>query len=129
MTIIEVLFAVVILSGVMLALSRFGQAFTRATRDASVLGIASDLATARLEVIRAYPFYDSLAVFAVTETVANGYPSLAGYTGYSRTTAVSAARQITVGARVISEYRTVTVTVTAPALASKVTKSLDIAKP
>lgn len=129
MTIIEVLFAIVILSGVMLALSRFGQAFTRATRDASVLGIASDLATSRLEVIRAYPFYDSLAAFAVTEAGPSAYPSMEGYEGYSRVTTVSAARQTKVGTRVTSEYKTVTVTVTAPALASMVTKSVDIAKP
>lgn len=128
MTIIEVLFAVVILSGVMLALARFGQAFTRATRDAAILGIASDLATARLEVIKAYPFYDSLAVFAGTESGAAAYPSMAGYQDFSRTTIVSAARRTTSGALVLMEYKTVTVTVTAPALASTVSKSLDIAR-
>lgn len=129
MTLIEVLFAVVIMSGVMLALSRFGQAFTRATRDAAALGIASDLATARLEVIRAYPHYDSLSNFAGTEVDTTAYPSLSGYAEYTRTTAVSAARQTKVGARVIMEYKTVTVRVTAPALASAVSKSVDIAKP
>lgn len=129
MTLIEVLFAVVILSGVMLALSRFGQAFTRATRDAAALGIASDLATARLEVIRAYPHYDSLSVFAGTEADSTAYPSMSGYDGFTRQTTVSAARQTTSGTRVITEYKTVTVTVTAPTLTSPVSKSLDIAAP
>jgi len=128
MTIIEVMFAVVIMSGVMLALSRFGQAFTRATRDASTLGIASDLAVARIEAIRAYPYYDSLANFVGTETSANGYPSMAGFDGFTRQTTV-ASRQTLSGARVIAEYATITVTVTAPTLASAVTKSVDIARP
>lgn len=129
MTLIEVLFAVVILSGVMLALSRFGQAFTRATRDAAALGIASDLATARLEVIRAYPHYDSLSAFAGTEADSTAYPSMSGYVGYTRQTTVSAAQQTKSGTRVITEYKTVTVTVTAPTLTAAVSKSLDIAAP
>ena len=129
MTIIEVLFAVVIMSGVMLALSRFGQAFTKATRDSAAVGIASDLATARLESIRALPVYDSLNVFAVTETGASAYPSMAGYEDYTRVTTVSAARQTKVGSRVTMEYKTVTVTVNAPTLSAPVSKSVDIAKP
>ena len=60
MTIIEVLFAVVILSGVMLALSRFGQGFARANRNAAYLTTASDLATARLEAARAHGNYATL---------------------------------------------------------------------
>lgn len=128
MTIIEVMFAVVIMSGVMLALSRFGQAFTRATREAAVVGIASDLATARLEVIRAYPSYDSLGTFVETETDSTSYPAMPE-TGFTRSTAV-ATRQTKAGARVIMEYKTVTVTVRATTPDSTVvTKSLDIAKP
>lgn len=129
MTIIEVMFAVVILSGVMLALSRFGQAFTRATREAATVGIASDLATARLEVIRAYPTYDSLGTFVETETDSTAYPSMDGFSGYTRSTAV-ATRQTKVGARLIVEYKTVTVTVRSNNSDSTVvTKTVDIAKP
>jgi prepilin-type N-terminal cleavage/methylation domain-containing protein len=128
MTLIEVMFAVVILSGVMLALTQFGQAFTRATRDAATLGIASDLATARLEAIRAYPVYDSLSRFAGTETAGTAYPSMAGFDGFTRQTAV-ATRQTTVSGRLITEYKTVTVTVTSPTLSAPVAKSVDIPKP
>lgn len=128
MTLIEVMFAIVILSGVMLALTQFGQAFTRATRDAATLGLASDLATARLEVIRAYPHYDSLSKFVATETSVSGYPAMTGYDGFTRQTAV-ATRQTTVSGRLITEYKTVTVTVNSSTLSAPVTKSLDIAKP
>jgi prepilin-type N-terminal cleavage/methylation domain-containing protein len=128
MTIIEVMFAVVIMSGVMLALSRFGSAFSQATREAAVVGIASDLATARLEVIRAFPNYDSLSKFVQTETNGAAYPPMPS-TGFSRATEV-ATRQTKSGARVILEYKTVTVTVRSTGADSTiVTKSVDIAKP
>lgn len=130
MTIIEVMFAVVILSGVMLALARFGQAFTRATREAATVGIASDLATARLEVIRAYPLYDSLGIFVQTEqNDSTAYPPMSGFSGFTRSTAV-ATRQTKVGSRLTVEYKTVTVTVQSTnADSTVVTKSVDIAKP
>lgn len=127
MTLIEVLFAVVILSGVMLALSRFGQEFTRATRNASTLGIASDLAAARLEVIRAYPAYDSLeTVFAGTESEADADPPLAGYAWYTRTTSFRT-NVVVVSGDTVAEFKTATVTVSSALLKAPVAKSADIA--
>lgn len=124
MTIIEVLFAIVILSGVMLALSRFGQGFQRATRNAANLAVASDLATARLEVVRAHPDYASLvATFnGTTETSAStdANPPMFGYDGFSRETKVSATSTDS------TEFVTVTVTVTAPVLTRPMRKSLVI---
>lgn len=121
MTIIEVMFAIVILAGVMLALSRFGQGFTRATRTAATLSLASDLAMARLEVIRAHPVYAQLDGFAATEVGgdAGAYPSMAGYEGFTRTTTVSHSAD--------PDFRTVTVTVTSPRLPSPVAKTAVIA--
>lgn len=127
MTLIEVMFAVVILSGVMLALSRFGQEFTRATRNSANLGIASDLATARLEVIRAFPTYDSLEiVFAGTESDVNADPSLEGFENFTRTTAFRSTITV-VSSDTVANYKTVTVTVTSPLLKAAVAKSVDIA--
>lgn len=127
MTLIEVMFAVVILSGVMLALSQFGQEFTRATRNSANLGIASDLATARLEVIRAFPVYDSLEiVFAGTETDVNADPSLEGFENFTRTTSFRSTITV-VSSDTVANYKTVTVTVTSPLLKSAVAKSVDIA--
>ncbi len=124
MTIIEVLFAVVILSGVMLALSRFGQGFARANRNAAYLTIASDLATARLEAARAHGNYATLvSTFnGVTETsaTANANPSMSGYAGYTRSTAATATLTDS------TEYVTVTVRVTSANLTSPVTKTVVI---
>lgn len=123
MTIIEVLFAIVILSGVMLGLSRFGQGFTRATRNAANLAIASDLASARIEVIRAHPEYASLvATFDGTTETSTGLanPSMQGYDGFTRQTQVSATSTDS------TEYVAVTVTVTAAVLSRPLRKSLVI---
>ncbi|MFN0098130.1 MAG: Tfp pilus assembly protein FimT/FimU [Gemmatimonadaceae bacterium] len=125
MTIIEVMFAIVILSGVMLAMSRFGQSFTRAARNAANLAVASDLATARIEAIRGHTVYATLvstydaAVETAADTTAN--PSMTGHAGYTRTTRVVQTSNASI------DYTAVTVTVTADVLAQPVTKTAIIA--
>jgi prepilin-type N-terminal cleavage/methylation domain-containing protein len=124
MTIIEVLFAIVILSGVMLSLSRFGQSFTRAARNAANLAIASDLATARLEIIRGHGDYGTIVTTygGASETSGGAAnPSMTGYDGYTRTTAAVRTQTDT------TDFVTVTVTVTASVLTSPVAKTLVIA--
>ncbi len=125
MTIIEVLFAVVIMSGVMLALSRFGQGFARASRNSAYLTVASDLATSRLEAVRAHGNYGTIvSTFnAKTETSSDSTanPSMSGYDGYTRTTAAVATVTDS------TDYITVTVTVSSPSLAAPVSKTVVIA--
>ncbi len=125
MTIIEVLFAIVILAGVMLAMSRFGQAFTRAARDAANLAVASDLATARLEVVRGHGTYGTIvSTFnGTTETSASGgaNPPMTDYPGYTRTTTATRTQNDTL------DYVTVTVRVSAPVLSRPLAKTAVIA--
>lgn len=125
MTIIEVLFAIVILSGVMLSLARFGQAFTRATADSATLATASDLAAARIEAVKAHADYASLvATFdddTETSADATANPSMAGNDGFVRTTQL--VRTVTD----TTDFVTVTVTVTSTALSSPVAKTVLIA--
>jgi prepilin-type N-terminal cleavage/methylation domain-containing protein len=125
MTLIEVLFAIVILSGVMLSLSRFGQAFTRATSNAANLAIASDLATARIEAVKGHSTYATLVstfdadIETATDATAN--PSMAGNAGYARSTrAVRTVNDTT-------DFVTVTVTVNASVLTAPVAKTVLIA--
>ena len=126
MTIIEVMFAIVILSGVMLALARFGQGFTRATRNSANLSMASDLAAARIETIKAHGTYVTIvAEFdGASETSADvgANPSMSGYDGFTRTTAVTETMTDT------TNLVTVTVTVTADVLTSPMAKTVIIAK-
>ena len=125
MTIIEVMFAIVILSGVMLAMARFGQNFTRAARNAANLAVASDLATARIEAVRANTVYATIvSTFNnTTETSATSgaNPSMVGNDGYTRLT--KAARTLTD----TTDSVTVTVTVSAAVLLSPVSKTAVIA--
>ncbi len=124
MTIIEVLFAIIILSGVMLSLARFGQSFTRAARNAANLAIASDLATSRLEVVRGHPVYGTIvSTFGGASETSSGSanPSMTGFDGYTRIT--SAARTQTDS----TDFVTVTVTVTADVLSSPIAKTLVLA--
>lgn len=125
MTIIEVMFAIVILSGVMLELSRFGQGFTKATRNAANLTLASDLAAARVEAIRGHGAYATIvSVFdGTSETSADvdANPSMSGYDGYTRATQAVHTLNDSL------DYVTVTVTVTASVLTAPMTKSVVIA--
>jgi type II secretory pathway pseudopilin PulG len=127
MTIIEVLFAIVILSGVMLSLSRFGQAFTRTTSNAAHLALASDLAAARIEAIKEHQAYATIvSTFdADVETPgdATANPSMAGSDGYTRTTRAARTQTDT------TDFVTVTVTVNAAVLLSPVAKTVLIAAP
>jgi type II secretory pathway pseudopilin PulG len=125
MTLIEVLFALVILSGVMLALSRFGTAFSQATNNAAELAIASDLASARIEVVKAHGIYATLvSTFnGVVETADSSAasPSMSEYSGYVRTTAVTLVQNDSL------DYAIVTVTVTSDVLNTPLAKTVAIA--
>ncbi len=121
MTIIEVLFALVILSGVMLALSRFGHEFSRATRNAANLAIASDLAAGRVQVMRGHTKFITLVTTyngtSETSASSSANPSMSGYAGYTRTTKAVRTTTDTL------DYVTVTVTVNAAVLKSPMTKT------
>jgi prepilin-type N-terminal cleavage/methylation domain-containing protein len=125
MTIIEVMFAIVILAGVMLAMSRFGQAFTRAARDAANIAVASDLAAARVEAIRGHAAYASIVATyhgtTETATTSGANPPMTGHSGFTRTT--SAARTLTD----TTDYVTVTVEVNAAVLSKPLRKTAVIA--
>ena len=123
MTIIEVLFAIVILSGVLLAMSRFGQNFTRQVRYAANLALASDLAMARIDAIRGHGTYGTLVATynGTVETSATATPPMTGSDGYTRTTRVVRTAHDTL------DYVTVTVTITALVLAKPVAKTAVIA--
>ncbi len=124
MTIIEVLFAIVILSGVMLSLSRFGQNFTRATADSANLTIASDLAAARIEVIKGHATYSTIVSTyhnkTETSATATASPSMSGYDGFTRVTKAVRTQTDT------TDFVTVTVSVSTSALSSALAKTVYI---
>jgi prepilin-type N-terminal cleavage/methylation domain-containing protein len=124
MTIIEVLFAIVILSGVMLALSRFGNEFSRASRNGAIIATASDLAGARIEVVRSHTDYSTLISTFNGSTETSGSPdarpSMTGYDGFVRETKVVDSGDDS------AHYVTVTVVVTSAQLTRPISQSVVI---
>ncbi len=125
MTLIEVIIAVVILSGVFIGLSNFTRRFQHLTNNHDALAIASELAAARIEVVRLHRTYSTLvSTFDGTSesSSTSSNPSMTQYPGYTRTTAA-----VRTGPSATADYVTVTVTVTNTATSTSVTKSLVIA--
>lgn len=120
MTLIEVILAIVILSGAMLGLARFGQQFQRQTSSSSTQVIASDLATLRLETIKGWRVYSTLAsTYANTTETFVGDPVYGGFTRATKSLTTSTS---------IDDYVTVTVTITGNGLTTPITKTTKIAK-
>ena len=120
MTLIEVILAIVILSGAMLGLARFGQQFQRNTSTSSVQVIASDLATQRLETIKGWRAYSTLAsTYANTSETFVGDPVYGGFTRATKSRAVITSTD---------DYVTITVTITGNGLTTPITKNTNIAK-
>jgi prepilin-type N-terminal cleavage/methylation domain-containing protein len=122
MTLIEVIIAVVILSGAMLGLANFVRQFQHITSDTTTQTLASDLATQRIEAIKGDRAYTSLVsnYNGVTET----YATDPVYKGFSRTTA---AVRCTGCPTTTNDYVTITVTVTGNTLTTPMKKTTIIA--
>jgi prepilin-type N-terminal cleavage/methylation domain-containing protein len=104
-TLIEVVLAVSIMAGALLGMAVFVRNFTRTTTDTTVRTLANDLVNARIEQIKGWRVYSTLATTygGTTETWASPNP----YVGFTRKT--YAVRTNTANA---ADYTTITVTVT-----------------
>ena len=120
-TLIEVIIAMLILTVVLLGMGSYAVNFTRTVSKSDSRTIAVNLASQRISEIRSAPNYAALeATYIATEA------SIAGFTGYSRVTRIVR----TGGPRptYTSDYKTVTVTVTAPGITS-IKKTVVVAAP
>lgn len=115
MTLIEVMIALVIVTGVTLGMGSYVTRFSHSTTDASVRSTAGDLVADRLEQIKGYGVYETLeATYAGAEATIPGFPR------FSRQTQIQRVNNLR------DDYKIVTVTVTNPALPSPVKKSTVI---
>jgi Tfp pilus assembly protein PilV len=121
MTLVEVILAIVILSGTMLGLGNFARKFQSANSGSTAKTLASDLGAQRIEEVRSYRPYSSI----VSTYGSTSEPYTSGvYKGFTRTTtAVRCASCPTA----TNDYVTVTVSVTGNGLAVAVTKTVVIA--
>jgi prepilin-type N-terminal cleavage/methylation domain-containing protein len=122
MTLIEVIIAVVILSGAMLGLANFGRLFQHNVSTASGQTLASDLATQQIETIKAWRAYATLV--ATYNNMTETFASNPVYSGFTRTTkAVRCAGCPTA----TNDYITVTVTITGNNVPAPLAKTTIIA--
>jgi Tfp pilus assembly protein PilV len=115
MTLIEVMIALVILTGALLGMGKFITSFSHATSDGALSSVASDLVLDRLETIKGTTSYVGIDAYAVTEN------SITGFAGYKRVTQVLRTLDAT------QDYKAITVTVSNPGLSTPVKKSTIIA--
>ncbi len=121
-TLVEVIIAMVILTGVLLGMGAFAVNFTRTVSRSDARTIAVNLAEQRISDVRATPNYSGLeAAYNGTEATLTGFP------GYTRVTNIVR----TGGPRptYTNDYKTVTVTVSAPGLTRPITKTIVVAAP
>jgi prepilin-type N-terminal cleavage/methylation domain-containing protein len=122
MTLIEVMIAIVILSGAMLGLAKFGGKFEHTTATASDMSLASDLAVARIEQIKAYRIYLSLvSTYNNTTETFVGDPVFNGFSRVTRATRCTGCPTAT------NDYITVTTTVSGRSLSAPIAKTTIIA--
>ncbi|HEY2851014.1 MAG TPA: prepilin-type N-terminal cleavage/methylation domain-containing protein [Gemmatimonadaceae bacterium] len=122
MTLIEVMIAVVILSGVMIGLAKFGSNFEHFAATSADISIASDLATQQIELVKAYRVYSNLV--ATYDNATSTYTVDPVYAGFTR---VTKATRCTGCPTSSNDYITVTVTVSGRSLVSPISKTTIIA--
>lgn len=121
MTLVEVILAIVILSGTMLGLGNFARKFQSANSGSTSKTLASDLAAQRIEEVRAYRPYTSIVstYHASSESFTTGV-----YKGLTRTTSAVRCSSCPTAT---NDYITVTVSVSGNDLPIAVTKTTIIA--
>ena len=119
-TLVEVIVALVILSGVLLAMADFTRQFTRQTTDASVEARASDLAVQQLETVKAWRVYGTLV--ATFHNTSVDFTADGPYRGLRRETLA-----VRTGPNATTDHVTVTVVVTGGGLPAPVRKTTVIA--
>lgn len=119
-TLVEVIVALAILSGVLLAMTDFTRQFTRQTTDAAVQARASDLAVQQLETVKAWRTYGTIVSAFNNTTVTFAAPG--AYAGLTRSTLA-----LHTGPTATDDFVTVTVVVTGGGLPAPMRRSTIIA--
>jgi prepilin-type N-terminal cleavage/methylation domain-containing protein len=119
MTLVEVLVALVLMAGVLLAMGRFSGALAHTTGTARVTATATQLVADRLEQVKSAPRYTAVeSLYVATEN------AIGGYAGFSRQTIV---KRIGGTATDSIDYKIVTVQVNNTAQTKPIRKTTVIA--
>ena len=119
MTLVEVLVALVLMAGVLLAMGRFSGSLAHTTGTARVTATATQLVADRLENVKSAPRYTAVeSLYVATEN------AITGYAGFTRQTIV---KRIGGTATDSIDYKIVTVQVNNTALSKPIRKTTVIA--
>jgi prepilin-type N-terminal cleavage/methylation domain-containing protein len=120
MTLIEVIIAIVILSGALLSMGGFVTKFANTVNMSDIRSIASDLAADRIETVKAATSYASIdSLYAKTEAAG----TVVGYPKFTRRTIV---QRVGGGPTDLVDYKIITVIVSTPPLKVPVKKTTII---
>lgn len=119
MSLVEVIVAMMILVGVLLALGRFMAMYAQASGQARLTIVADELAAQRLDAVRSLPNYGSVIALAEANKAV-----VSDNMTYTRTTTV---KRIGGGPTDSLDYSLVTVVVTHPSLRKSVSKTTALA--
>jgi prepilin-type N-terminal cleavage/methylation domain-containing protein len=123
MSLVEVIVAMIILTGVLLVLGAFSAKFAQANGQAHLIITANEIATARLDEIRTQPTYASLN--ALASPVATPDSIRTDNTTFVRRTFVRRVGGIAATDSV--DYKLMTVTVSHPSMKKVISKTTAIA--
>jgi prepilin-type N-terminal cleavage/methylation domain-containing protein len=118
MSLIEVIVAMMILTGVLLALGGFTAKYAQASGQAQFVITANELASQRLDAVRTQPSYSAINLLAGSTT------TKADFRFYTVSTQV---KQIGGAVTDSIDYKLVTVIVTHPSMRKPVTKTTAVA--
>ena len=114
MTILEVLMALVILTGALLGMGKFITNFAHSSSTGAIASTAADLVQDRLEYVKTTAPYSALLTYVAIESSIPGHPGFTRETDVVRTNTAQ------------TDYTTVTVTVTQASLTNPVSKTTII---
>jgi Tfp pilus assembly protein PilV len=115
-SLLEVMMALTILGTALIGMAEYGRRFAKTNAGAMTSNTALDLATERIERVKAERNYVSMDTLATTESI-----NMTGIV-YTRITAIVQ----TVSTQV--DYKTVTVTVTRPTMSRPIKKTTSVAR-
>jgi Tfp pilus assembly protein PilV len=118
MTLVEVIVAMALLSGSLLAMGAYVARYAQVTGSTTIRAEANELVADRLEEVKGALQYSTIeAVYAKTESAIPNHPRFQRRTLVTHTGGIAAS---------VYDYKTVTVIVTAPALKNPAKKSTII---
>ena len=118
MTLVEIIVAMVLLTGVVLVLGGFTAKFAQANSQVHLLIAANEIAAQRLDAVRQQPTYGAVDLLKDSSTINYDFQN------YIRQTVV---RRVGGGTTDSVDYKLITVTVKAPGMRKIVSKSTAVA--